>query len=1464
MAPERTAILRQLAEIDKKLAADTREALKLKTGKQVDEHLKETLEQFHEALLSGQQRRISSSVRAVRTTVQDIVSDSRESASTRDKKRSEPALSESSEWPSGVPTQTYLRAFEKAAGQKLEQLKYQDNRKITFVVASVEQQRSPVALFAAVSNHILGRKVPIKGRQLCIHIRDGKTPEEAKKLVEEAENQYRVNREYLLAFEKGARQTLEQMNCKSTELVTFAVGPLKQQRSPQALFISVSHTIIGNAAPGKGKQLCIHLRDGKTPDEAKKLVEEAEQADELNREYLLAFERGAGRRLEEMNYKDTEPITFTVGSVKKQRNPVALFDYVSGKFFGKYAVARGKQLCIHLRDGKTPGEAKRLVEEVEQAGEMNREYLLAFERGAGRRLEQMRSGDSHRIDFTVGSSRFQRSPIALFSSVAGNVLGRHSEGIGKQLCIHLRDGKTPGEAKRFVEEVEQAGEVNREYLLAFEKGARRKLEQMLATDCESVTFTVGSVKQHRSPNGLFTSVSRSLFDKGAVARGKQLCIHLRDGKTPGEAKRFVEEVEQAGEVNREYLLAFERGAGRRLEQISYEHSNRIIFTVGSVEKQRSPQALFYVISKNTLGFTSGIKGRQLCIYIRDGKTLDEAKIFVEAGEEGVEDAEFEEIGKLKLEDAIALFGKDPAKLKLYLQWAHPELSEEEIDRLVCRAFRGLTARCRKKEEEYLGWKAKLPGVQVETDIPTKTGKNALTVTGSAPDAECVYVSGAFNHRVRIDASGRFTVNIPLQTGEENAIRIMGIDRKKKIRSDQQAFVVQQTGRGDDVQGLFTLLSKMRQDLLVDISRDPGRLQFFVSCAERVLIKKFARSFSDGTEYVESLKAQMESPVVRRVLDAVLKRFRAIEKMRFPNVQDGSLMFFQKYCAYEIRKRMQSGAKGVNLANDAGLGKTRTVLAALADQEAAIFTPNAVVSTWDEEAGEALIDPDLLVLRDLPHAERKELLRGAPHLRLVTNVQFLQKPEDAERFELLSNPNKVVVHDEAHSRANERSKQSRGAKKLKSKFQINVTATLAKNPRKLRRMLHTIDPADRRFSNDHAFAKAFPAHDTQALKTLKLLVDKYTIRFRKEDVMEEIDPHMLLSQQTHRLPRKEIISPDECGAFEMSEEQAYAIYELFLDWHQWTEKYGHYIPDDEIAREDRLRNTNGLVKRHALRQTVNNPAFINSTGADAKARVMKKIVEQSLKDGRKVVIFCAYTGQAMKYFEMFQKYHPALYTGLVGKEEAKKNAQGQPMRFRRESGAHGFKRRWIFDQRGYPIEDPKGETMSALDYERLTFQNAADRQLIICTEKAGSVGQTFTAGKTLIEDDYSEDITADIQKKDRIHRIDPVHQTHHSVRYYSLQSRYPQSFLHAMKRCWVVKRPEGTYEEYDNAVEARCAAEEIKSKAETAYEAFSKQGTFDQVKSYNLEVQRQMFHLINDGIADESLLSEDQQPFVVEL
>jgi hypothetical protein len=88
----------------------------------------------------------------------------------------------------------------------------------------------------------------------------------------------------------------------------------------------------------------------------------------------------------------------------------------------------------------------------------------------------------------------------------------------------------------------------------------------------------------------------------------------------------------------------------------------------------------------------------------------------------------------------------------------------------------------------------------------------------------------------------------------------------------------------------------------------------------------------------------------------------------------------------------------------------------------------------------------------------------------------------------------------------------------------------------------------------------------------------------------------------------------------------------------------------------------------------------------------------------------------------------------------------------------------------------------------------------------------------------------------------------------LISTYPEKFLRNMKKRWVEKQPDGTYKETMNADVAK------RRDLKTAYETFFEQGTWDEVHYGNLQVQSQMMHLILDGIADESVLQEDQRKF----
>ncbi len=908
----------------------------------------------------------------------------------------------------------------------------------------------------------------------------------------------------------------------------------------------------------------------------------------------------------------------------------------------------------------------------------------------------------------------------------------------------------------------------------------------------------------------------------------------------------------------EIVLKIETSLGKPIQNVPVGSTEEMSVNFKGISYSDTPIRLFERLAIAFWGERNYSNARSYLAARRDGN--DHKTALVMASPDQIADKEFERLAELKLEDVIALFRNNPYKLKLYLQFAYENLNENEIDQLVIRSFKGLISGVNEpKEKEYLQYDRKLEDVAVESEIPEYTEENTLLLKGRST-AKYIYISGSWNRRIRVNEDGTFAVTIPLHIGEKNEIRIMGVDTDTKLRSNQLTFFIKHEGKSDDVAAFIEKLGELRGAILDGVRNDPGRMRFFVQCAEKVLIKKFGRSFEEGKAYVRHLIQEAKNPIIKRVLQEVLNSFGVINKIKLPNTKEGSLMFFQKYCVHVIRRRMAKGSPGVILANDPGLGKTRTILAAVGNEEAAIFTPNSVVSTWDEEANEVLVKPELLILRDIPHAKRKDLLRKEKRPRLVTNIDFLRKTEDAERFALLSGNDTIVVHDEAHSRTNIQSEQSKGARKLKHKFQINVSATPFKNPKTLRRMLAILEPENPNFQSEKAFEKAFQASDPEALKALSILKEKYTIRFRKIDVMEEVDPSLSLEEQPHRLPRKEIIAPDAIGKFEMSEKQAYAVYEMFMDWNTWCKKYDKYMPKTKLAEEDHLRAAGSLTKRHALRQTINNPAYIGLQEDDKKAYQLQRIVKKCLAEGRKVVIFCAYNAQALKYKEILKKYKPSMFIGQVSQEGEKKDEKGAPMKFARQALDH---HKIIYDERGYPRQegdptlDPsvkvEFEPMQALDYERLAFQNAPDCQVMIATFKAGAVGTTFTAGKAMIFDDDPADCVEAIQAEDRIHRIDPHRQTKYSVQYYSMQSRYPRRFLDEMKTRWVVRQQDGTYKEYKNQSDANANASEMKTSAQTAYEAFFAQGTYDQVHSRNLQTQRQILQLINDGIADESIL-----------
>ncbi len=421
-----------------------------------------------------------------------------------------------------------------------------------------------------------------------------------------------------------------------------------------------------------------------------------------------------------------------------------------------------------------------------------------------------------------------------------------------------------------------------------------------------------------------------------------------------------------------------------------------------------------------------------------------------------------------------------------------------------------------------------------------------------------------------------------------------------------------------------------------------------------------------------------------------------------------------------------------LALEPGLGKTITALVAGNGDEMTIICPNSIVSGWKEEAKKFLDHESMEAIHEMSMKERIKTIENCTKQCIVTNLQSIQQIHNDPLFDAINtrrlpNESKTVIFDEAHFLKNTGTKQSKGAKKLEADFSLWLTASPFKNAGEFRLMMHALLPDDQRFNSEQAFAKAFPANKVESLRLINHLKREYVIRFLKEDVMREFDPEIPLAEQNNRLPKKVFFAPTkEHGEFTLLREQAEAIELLMTDFQAFEETYKGYFPKDELSEEDRSRiykDKNHLAKKQAYRQVVNNPKYIGLPNvASPKHKAMDVIVEHEMKLGNKVVIFCNYQNQVEAYKKRYAKLKPSVFNGETSKQGLMKDDNGKIKLFKVD-----IHKEWMFDIHGYPIEAKEGEPMSAMDYERLTFQHTDDRKLIITTFKAGAVGTTFTRG-----------------------------------------------------------------------------------------------------------------------------------------
>ena len=557
-------------------------------------------------------------------------------------------------------------------------------------------------------------------------------------------------------------------------------------------------------------------------------------------------------------------------------------------------------------------------------------------------------------------------------------------------------------------------------------------------------------------------------------------------------------------------------------------------------------------------------------------------------------------------------------------------------------------------------------------------------------------------------------------------------------------------------------------------------------------------------------------------------------------EGNNLLFFQKYTLYKINKSIEEGKKGIILANDPGLGKTIVSLFATEGVPSVIIAPNGVVSTWEEQADRFMKKHSIMNIKGLPSDKRKELLRaveiGARDVytkpKVLTNQEFLRAFDDDERFFELNRILKdgILIIDESHWRKNTNTNQEQGVRRLSPKFTILLTATPYSDIESMRKMLSLVsDNID--ITNKVAFKKVF-RKNIGSIKALTHFSHENVIRWRKLDVFETFDENISLNEQKERLPKKKFMPNIE---YTLTNEQSHGILELLTSWKEWTEKYGHYIPKTTDTKQDRIWVSNGLVKKHALRNIMNNPQYIGQNIQSNKHTSVVNTVVENVNSGRKVLIFCRYISEAKTYQSLLSEYNPSMIIGSQNfEEEEKEETSGDKFKF--DENGEG----WIFDENGYPIPDENGRIMEKLDYERLTFMKSKDRKVAICTYGTGGVGITLNAAKAVIFSDLPDTYIEQYQAEDRVHRIDTNEtRTHYDVRYYNAVAKYPEEFIELMKHTKLK------------------AGEDV-----TAFDDFFIDGTYDEVQLTNLESQKKLFQLLVDGIIDEEELraKENENPY----
>ena len=556
--------------------------------------------------------------------------------------------------------------------------------------------------------------------------------------------------------------------------------------------------------------------------------------------------------------------------------------------------------------------------------------------------------------------------------------------------------------------------------------------------------------------------------------------------------------------------------------------------------------------------------------------------------------------------------------------------------------------------------------------------------------------------------------------------------------------------------------------------------------------------------------------------------------------------------YETQKRQKKGMPGVILALEPGLGKTVITLSIVNDYTpgALIVVPNQMVTSWGEQQGKFFDTPKVELITGQTSEEKTKKLNETERPLRVVNVEYLRTQSETRLAALNKNPEQIIVLDESQFISRTGTLQSDIANKLKGSFKILVSATPFSDVPNIRAIMKFLSGGEKRFEDGRTFTKLYDKSDPDSLRLLHFLFSDYIIRIKKRHVFKtysQDEEHF--QKEKDRLPLK---LPQEIREFELTDYQAQEDLEIYTNWYPWQENQQRRVPlsskDRQFAKRKRSKKQGEYFfsKRHSILQNHNSPKYTGSRRNSPKHLGMEKLVEELVKSKKKFIIFSSYIEEVKEFMRRYSKYGVVSFYSLTPNEFSTKGGYLAD----KNGNLRRFKMKNTYEyaiENGNLVDDPQGQPIDPMDYNRYRFQNDPNIFGFLATEESGGVGITLTAADVVIDGDLSVDYTREFQKHERANRIDNARKKMNQ-RFIKFAAKYPSIFIERTKKVWEIINPLINERDFVNEKDMlELQKENPELTIHNVYDYYFKNGTLSQIQIRRLLAQKRLFELLLDGI-----------------